>query len=399
MTGPLTIVVLGLSLSSSWGNGHATTWRALLGALGRRGHDVLFLERDVPWYRDHRDLARFDGGRLEFYASLDALDGWRGAIAKADVVVVGSYVPDGIAVLDRVLDWAGGLVAFYDIDTPVTVAALATGACAYLERSQVPRLNLYLSFTGGPILDRLERDFGAPRARTLYCSVEEARYRPLEVEKRWDLAYLGTYAEDREPALEALLIEPARRLPHRRFAVAGAQYPTSIDWPVNVERIEHVPPSQHAAFYSASRLTLNVTRTEMRRAGWSPSVRLFEAAAAGAAIVSDDWPGLSSVLEPGREVLVAGATEDMILIIEHGERQSIERLAERARRRVLGAHTADHRALELEHYIAAALCPGIGSASVTNSRSAVPASAATRVAGDAFSPQTAWRRHVSESFG
>ena len=248
---PLSIVVLGLSLSSSWGNGHATTYRALLRALAERGHDVLFLERSVPWYAAHRDLEDPPYCRLAFYESLADLARFDRAIATADVVIVGSYVPDGVVVGERVLATARGLTAFYDIDTPVTLAALEAGTCAYLAASQIRRYGLYLSFTGGPTLRVLESRYGAPMARALYCSVDATVYRPADVPMRWHLGYLGTYSEDRQPALERLLLEPARRAPSLRFVVAGPQYPETIAWPENVERIAHLGPGEHVEFYSS----------------------------------------------------------------------------------------------------------------------------------------------------
>src|SRR3546814_51600 len=243
-TKALDIVVLGLSLSSSWGNGHATTYRALLRGLADLGHRVLFLERDVPWYADNRDLPEPDFCGLQLYAGLGRLEArFASAIARADAVVVGSYVPEGVAVIDLVRRHAPGCVAFYDIDTPVTLAKLGRGDEEYLARRQIPDFDLYLSFTGGPLLKRLAAEFGARRASAFFCSVDEEHYRPTGEPAVWDLGYLGTYSEDRQPALERLLIEPARRLPHRGFVVAGPQYPASIAWPANVERIDHLAPA------------------------------------------------------------------------------------------------------------------------------------------------------------
>jgi len=342
------LVVLGLSLGSSWGNGHATTYRALLKAFAARGHDVLFLERAVPWYAgDRRNLAAPDYCRLEYYSDLEDLRPWQTAIADADAVIVGSYVPDGVDVGRMVQAHARGVTAFYDIDTPVTLAKLARGDFEYLSPDIIAGYDVYLSFTGGPTLGRIERDFGARAARALYCSVDPAAYRPLAVPKRWDLSYLGTYSDDRQPTLERLLIETARRCPDKRFAVAGPQYPADIAWPANVERIDHLPPDRHAEFYSASRLTLNVTRADMIAAGWSPSVRLFEAAACGTAMVSDRWDGLETLFEPDAEILFADSTDDAAeaLTREPGP------IGAAARRRVLAAHTAAHRAAELEHHL------------------------------------------------
>jgi spore maturation protein CgeB len=353
---PLRVVVLGLSLSSSWGNGHATTYRALLKAFAGFGHDVLFLERDVPWYAAHRDLPDPGFCRLALYPDLPGLEAHRDAIAGADAVIVGSYVPEGVAVGRLAQDWArGGVVAFYDIDTPVTLAKLARGDGEYLSAALIPGFDLYLSFTGGPTLDLLERRYGARAARPLFCSVDPESYRPLpETRTRWDLSYLGTYSPDRQPALERLLIEPARRAPGRRFAVAGPQYPDGIDWPANVERLEHVPPTDHPAFYAASRFTLNVTRADMIRAGHSPSVRLFEAAACGTPLLSDRWEGLDAIFAPGAEIALAETPEDVLAALDWPEERR-RAVARAARARVLAGHTAAHRAGELEIHLRGAI--------------------------------------------
>jgi spore maturation protein CgeB len=335
------VVFLGLSITSSWGNGHATNYRALVRALRERGHKALFLERDMPWYAASRD----EPGGGELYGSLDELDARFGDdVCEADLVVVGSFVPEGVDVATWALDTAGGLVAFYDIDTPVTLAKLEEGDEEYLSPELVPRFDLYLSFTGGPTLDLLERRWGARCAVAFHCLVDEQRYRPLPVARRWLLGYLGTWSADRQPALERLLLEPARRLPDERFVVAGPQYPDAIDWPPNVERIEHLTPAEHPAFYSAQAFTLNVTRAAMVRAGWSPSVRLFEAAACGVPVISDRWEGLAELLP---EVLVADGADDVVRFLRLGEAPS-------ARTRVLARHTAAARVAELERLVAGA---------------------------------------------
>ena len=342
------LVVLGLSLSSSWGNGHATTFRALLKAFAARGHDILFLERDVPWYAGQRDLADPDFCRLAYYADLDDLARWRAGIAAADAVIVGSYVPEGVAVARKVQGWARGTTAFYDIDTPVTLAKLARGDFEYVSPEVIPGFDLYLSFTGGPTLRRIERDLGAPMARALYCSVDETVYRPTGAARRWDLSYLGTYSPDRQPTMERLLLAPARARPDLRFVVAGPQYPAGVDWPANVERIEHLPPAGHADFYSASRLTLNVTRADMIAAGWSPSVRLFEAAACGTPILSDRWEGIDSLFAPNTAILLADTADDVLAALE---RADLDRIGAAAQAVVRSEHTATHRAAELEAHL------------------------------------------------
>jgi spore maturation protein CgeB len=351
MTQGLRIVILGLSITSSWGNGHATTYRGLVRELARRGHELLFLERDVPWYASHRDLANPPYGRTELYGGVDELRDRFGAdVRDADVVIVGSYVPDGAAVGDWVQSQARGLKAFYDIDTPVTLAKLARGEHEYLRPDQIAGYDLYLSFTGGPTLRRLEQEFGSPRARVLYCSVDPELYfrepRPFE----WDLGYMGTYSDDRQPTVDELLLEPARRLSDARFIVAGPQYPDTDRWPPNVTHQPHLPPAEHRAFYNSQRFTLNVTRADMIAAGWSPSVRLFEAAACGTAIVSDRWAGLESLLVPGEEILLAASAQEVIDILRTTTEKQRLNLSVRARQRILGEHTAAHRAEQLEGY-------------------------------------------------
>ena len=355
MTASLHLVVLGLSLSSSWGNGHATTYRALLKAFAARGHRVTFLEREVAWYAGpHRDLSAPDFCQLLFYRDLDDLHRHGALLQSADAVLVGSYVPEGVAVGGWAQANARGPIAFYDIDTPVTLARLQSGEADYLSQALIPGYDVYFSFTGGPTLERLEQDLGSPAARALYCSVDPDIYRPVMVPMRWDLSYLGTYSPDRQPVLERLLLEPARRAPGRRFMVAGPQYPLDIAWPVNVERLQHVPPADHPAFYAASRFTLNVTRADMVRAGWSPSVRLFEAAACGAPIVSDIWEGLDTLLRPSAEIVLAQTPDEVLhaLAMPEFDRRA---MAEAGRMRILSTHTAAHRAATLEHELWAAI--------------------------------------------
>ncbi|WP_117192055.1 CgeB family protein [Rhizobium terrae] len=348
MTKPLDIVFLGLTLSSSWGNGHATTFRALIRGLKAEGHRTLFLERDVPWYAGHRDLPEPDFCELIYYSDIGSmLDTHRGRIVGADAVVVGSYVPEGVRLIDCLDALGPKRLCFYDIDTPVTLAKLDRGDEEYLALRQVPLFDAYLSFSGGQILIRLEQQYGARKALPLYCSVDAERYRNTNETFRWDLGYLGTFSPDRQPAVDRLLIEPARRLPHLQFVVAGPQYPADIDWPKNVERIEHLPPADHPSFYSRQRFTLNVTRTDMIAAGWSPSVRLFEAAACGTPIVSDDWRGLDELLPDQDAIIIARQTEDVIeALTEIGEvdRRSLARKAEAI---VLEGHTGLARAREL----------------------------------------------------
>ncbi len=354
MTRPLSLVVLGLSLSSAWGNGHATTFRSLLRAFAARGHSVLFLERDVPWYAQHRDLVTPDWCRLEFYTDLAELKTWHNVVAAADAVMLGSYVPEGVAIGSWVQAVAGGAKLFYDIDTPITLEKLARGDEEYLSAALVPGFDLYLSFTGGPMLQVLEGRYGARAARPLYCSADVVS--TIEPEPvRWDLSYLGTYSRDRQPALQRLLLEPALQAPQLRFCVAGAQYPPDIAWPANVERVEHVPPSQHAAFYGASRFTLNVTRAAMVSAGFSPSVRLFEAGAIGTPVISDIWPGIETLLVPGKEILLANGGNDVLRALTVLPEAARLAVGLAAQRRVKAEHSAARRAEQLETWLLQAM--------------------------------------------
>lgn len=349
------IVILGLSITSSWGNGHATNYRGLARALARRGHDVLFLERDRPWYADNRDLTRPRWCTTRIYRSLAELrDRFTRDVRDADAVIVGSYVPRGVQVGQWVQRTARGVRVFYDIDTPVTLRKLARGDYEYLAPHLIPDYDLYLSFTGGPTLRQIEQQYGSPRAVAFYCLVDPAVYYPSDRPPTDDLGYLGTYSHDRQPALERLLLRPARRDPDGRYVVAGPQYPGDITWPPNVRRIEHCPPGRHRAFYTSQRFTLNITRRDMIRAGYSPSVRLFEAAACGTPIISDVWPGIETILEPGREVLLAKNASDVLAILRDTPERERKAIGERARQRVLREHTAEHRAAELEEHLRAA---------------------------------------------
>jgi spore maturation protein CgeB len=346
------IVILGLSITSSWGNGHATTYRSLVRGLASRGHDVLFLERDAPWYAGNRDKPKPAGVETRLYDSLDELfEEYEKPVREADLVIVGSFVSDGIMVGEWVLSIAKGVTAFYDIDTPITVERLRQGACEYVTAGLIGSYDLYLSFTAGPLLKSIEQRFGSPMARPLYCSVDPQTYSPVRRIPRWDLGYLGTYSDDRQPGLDALLLEPARRWPQKKFIVAGPLYPETIVWPANVERTIHLNPAEHAEFYAAQKFTLNITRDAMKSAGFSPSVRLFEAGACGVPIISDWWPGLETIFEPDREILISTTPEDTLRFLRNFRESDRQAIGDAARRRILSEHTPEKRVLQLESYV------------------------------------------------
>lgn len=343
------VVFIGLSITSAWGNGHATNYRGLVRELSARGHEVLFCERDMPWNAAHRDLPEPPWGRTSQYRSLEELTAKHCEdVAAADLVVVGSLVPEGAAVCEWALKRGGGSVAFYDLDTPYTLDSLRNGECEYLSTELVAQFDLYLSSTGGPILEALEEEFGAQHAIAFHCLVDSEAYRPVAVETRWDLGYLGNYRADRHPVLERLLIEPARRAPHLRFAVAGPRYPAEIDWPDNVERIGFVAPADHPSFYAAQRFSLNASRPEIRAAGWSPSARLFESAACEVPVISDRWEGLGEIFTVDEEILIADSGADILnYLTEIGEDERAA-IGGRARQRTLADHTAERRCELLE---------------------------------------------------
>ena len=352
------IVVFGLTLSSSWGNGHATLWRALCNALTRRGHTVVFFERDVPYYAEHRDLHELPGGALFLFREWDdVIPLARRHSNDADVAIVTSYCQDGIAATDLVLSSAARLRVFYDLDTPVTLDCLESGKpVSYLGPRGLIDFDLVLSYTGGRALDELKTRLGARRVAPLYGSVDPEVHRPVQPDPQFraDLSYLGTYAEDRQATLEELLIEPAKQLLHRRFLIGGAQYPQHFPWTGNIFFVRHVEPGRHPAFFSSSRLTLNVTRRAMKEMGYCPSGRLFEAAASGVPLLSDYWEGLEQFFTPGSEILVARTREEAINAVELSDAE-LRGFSERARERTLNEHTAAHRARELEWTLEAAL--------------------------------------------
>lgn len=354
------IVIFGLTVSSSWGNGHATLWRGLCRALAERGHEVVFFERDVPYYSAHRDLTHLPGGRLILYPDWESVLATANShVADADVAMVTSYCPDGLAATALTLASAARLRVFYDLDTPVTLSQIRSGRPVdYIGSRGLRDFDLVLSYTGGAALDALKLDLGARRVAPLYGSVDPEVHHsvPAVEDFRCDLSYLGTYASDRQAALERLFIEPARKLPEHRFLIGGAQYPAEFPWTRNISFARHVPPSDHPAFYSSSRLTLNVTRQAMAEMGFCPSGRLFEAAATGTPILSDCWEGLDAFFLPEKEILVAHSTGEAIEALQRTDAE-LERIAGAARERVLERHTARQRAGEFERLVCGALTP------------------------------------------
>jgi spore maturation protein CgeB len=348
------MVIFGLTVSSSWGNGHATLWRGLIRALGERGHEVIVYERDVPYYASHRDLHEVRGGVLRLYREWEEVrtEAER-HLADADVGMVTSYCPDALPAADLVLASRAAVRSFYDLDTPVTLARLEAGEqVPYIGQHGLGDFDLVLSFTGGLALEELRSRLGAGRVIPLYGSVDPEVHRPVPPypDYQADLSYLGTYSEDRQEMLAELFLEPARRLPERRFIIGGSLYPADFAWSPNIHYKRHIPPPDHPAFYCSSPLALNVTRRPMAEMGYCPSGRLFEAAACGVPVVSDPWEGLDQCFEPGREILIAHGADDVVAALSLPPEELV-RVGAAARERALAEHTAERRALELEKAI------------------------------------------------
>ncbi len=349
----MNIVVFGLTLSSSWGNGHATLWRGLAKALIRRGHAFTFFEHDTPYYRQNRDLHALPGGTLLFYADWPAIAAEaRRSVAQADVAIVTSYCPHAREAERLVLD-GGATRVFYDLDTPVTLSRLGEGSRPdYVGPDGFSGYDLVLSYTGGRALTDLRDRLGARRVAPLYGHVDPSAHRPADPTSRFsaDLSYLGTYAPDRQDALERLFVEPARRLPRRKFLIGGAQYPDDFPWTSNIFFVRHLPPAEHPAFFSSGRLTLNVTRAAMAAMGWCPSGRLFEAAACGSAILTDRWAGLEAFFDPGSELIAARTPDDVAAALDLTDGE-LRRIGDAARARALAEHTSDRRARDFERAV------------------------------------------------
>ena len=351
------ITVFGLTISSSWGNGHATPYRAMIRALHRMGHTIHFFEKDVPYYRCRRDFDDCEYCDLTFYAEWQQVRCQALAqVRDSDVVITASYLPDGAQINDEILNLTGNLAGplrvFYDLDTPITLSALQTADVEYLRANQLAEFDLVLSFTGGPILKELEQKHGVRLARPLFGCVDPDDYQHVPASPNFicDLSYMGTYAADRQPKVDELFLEPARHGHEKQFVLAGSLYPWDWQWPANVRRIEHIAPHDHPGFYSSSRITLNITRAEMARWGWCPSGRFFEAAACSTPLITDAWGGLDNFFDLDQEVTVVATAADVERALSRPAAE-LHAMAARARARTLEEHTGAVRARQLLAYL------------------------------------------------
>lgn len=351
----LNIVIFGLSITSSWGNDHAATFRNLVKALRQRGHKITFFEKDVPWHADHRDLPNTPFCNTILYQSPREIHRYETTIAQADLVILGSYVADAATLANSITALSPTCFAFYDLDTHTTLRKLQQGDFSYLTPAMIQNFDIYFSFTGGWALRKLQNIYGARRVRTLHCCVDPDLYFPetdstatmqRNFPPEFALGYLGNYHEDRQPELNKLLLDPAIKSANTRFCVAGAGYPASIHWPNNVKIIERIPAHQHRHFYNSQRFALTVSQ---RGLDYSPSAHLFEAGACSTPIISDYREGLDSFFVIEEEILVAQNGNDILehLNMHHDDRRALGR---RLWEKVLGAHTATHRAIEIENH-------------------------------------------------
>jgi spore maturation protein CgeB len=318
---------------------------------------VEFLERDTPYYRAHRDLPDPPGVTLHLYPSWGGIrERAADALREADVAVITSYCPDAAPAAALIARAPRSLLrVFYDLDSPVTLARIRAGErVPYLPPGGLAGFDLVLSYAGGSAPAELKERLRARRVAPLYGSVDPLVHAPAagDPDLEADLSHLGTYSEDRREALERLFLEPARRSPERRFLLGGSQYPPDLSWSPNIRLLRHVAPPRHAAFYGSSRFTLNISRGPMLATGHCPSGRLFEAAACGAAIVTDRWPGLEEFFAPGREILVADGPDDIARAMRMDPEEAAA-IGRAARARALAEHTAERRALELETLLGA----------------------------------------------
>ena len=355
----LNIVIFGPSIISLWGNNHATTFRNLMKALHQRGHKITFFEKDVSKYESkhaiHRDLPTTPFCNTILYQSPHEIHRHETIIAQADLVILSSYVTDAVTLANSIAALSPTCFAFYDLDTPTTLAKLQQRDFSCLTPAMISNFDIYFSFTGGRALARLQNIYSAQRVHTLHSCVDPDLYFP-EIDStatmqrsfppEYVLGYLGNYHEDRQQALNRLLLDPATKNGHLQFCVAGAHYPARLDWPHNVKIIEQISAHQRRHFYNSQRFALTVSQ---RGLDYSPSVHLFEAGACSTPVITDYWEGLDSFFVIGKEILIA---QDADEVLEHLNMHRDDRraLGRRMWEKIMSAHTSTHRAIEIENH-------------------------------------------------
>jgi spore maturation protein CgeB len=353
MTAGLDIAFFGSSLVSAYWNGAATYYRGIVRALNGRGHRVTFYEPNAYDRQQHRDIPDPDWARVVIYpgddedAALRAVDDAKGA----DLVVKAS----GIGVFDALLEQAAlelqgpeTLVVFWDVDAPATLDRLEQDPLDPF-RALVPRYDLVLTYGGGQPVIQAYEGFGAKRCVPVYNALDPSTHFPVPPDPRFagDLGFLGNRLPDREARVEEFFLRAAAAVPDRTFLLGGSGWG---DKPVtsNVHYVGHVYTRDHNAFNSTPTAVLNVNRESMARYGFSPPTRVFEAAGAGACLITDEWEGIELFLEPGNEVLIAGSGEEVAEHLSALDAMLAKRIGSAARRRILSEHTYDHRAIQVE---------------------------------------------------
>jgi spore maturation protein CgeB len=346
------IAFYGSSLLSSYWNGAATYYRGMLSDLARRGYAITFYEPDAFDRQQHRDIDPPDWAEVRVYpATEEAVRDVIAEAARADVVVKAS----GVGVFDDVL--LEGVVAasrpeairiFWDVDAPATLAELGENPDHPLHRA-MRSLDLVLTYGGGPpVIEAYER-FGARRCVPIYNALDPSTHHPVPAEERFaaDLSFLGNRLPDREARVEQFFLEPAARLSDRRFLIGGNGWETKA-MPANVRHIGHVYTREHNAFNTSPLAVLNIARDSMATTGFSPATRVFEAAGAGACLITDAWVGLELFLKEGEEVLVARDGADVAAHVEALTPERAKTIGEAARARILGEHTYARRGAEVD---------------------------------------------------
>jgi len=346
------IAFYGSSLLSSYWNGAATYYRGMLSELARRGYNITFYEPDAFDRQKHRDIEPPEWAEVKVYpATEEAMRSVVAEAAKADVVVKAS----GVGVFDNEL--LEGVVAtsrpdairiFWDVDAPATLAELRESLDHPLRR-RLPALDFVLTYGGGPPVIEAYEGLGARRCIPIYNALDPATHHPVPADERFkaDLSFLGNRLPDREARVEHFFLEPAARLPNRSFLIGGNGWETK-GMPSNVRHIGHVYTRDHNAFNTSPLAVLNIARDSMATTGYSPATRVFEAAGAGACLITDAWVGLELFLKEGEEVLVARDGKD---VADHVEVLSPERakaIGDAARRRIMAEHTYARRGAEVD---------------------------------------------------
>ncbi|ATB28885.1 CgeB family protein [Melittangium boletus] len=352
------IAFFGSSLVSAYWNGAATYYRGIIRALHERGHRVTFYEPDAYERQQHRDMADPDWARVVVYSAqgTDALERCLEEARDADVVVKASGVGVFDALLEaRVLELRrpGTQVVFWDVDAPATLERLEKDPGDPF-RALVPRYDHILTYGGGEPVVSAYRALGARECVPIYNALDPSTHHPVAADTRFtgDLAFLGNRLPDREARVEAFFLKAASLLTSSRFLLGGSGW-GDRSLPDNVKYLGHVYTQDHNALNCSARAVLNIHRDSMARFGFSPATRVFEAAGAGACLITDAFEGVELFLEPGREVLVAHSGEEVAGHVRALSEPEARRIGQAALRRVLAEHTYAHRALKVEAVLGA----------------------------------------------